>query len=194
METQKRLLSTQNKKLGRISSFSLPLTSCYKEQSKHCSKYCYAKKMYRLYPAYREKMNYNYKVAKSDDFVERMCYELKEASMFVRIHVSGDFFSQEYLEKWYEIARRNPRHIFYCYTKAIFLDFWGRPNNLIIYLSDDRRVLDKHHNRFDGVATISFDKEPIEGFTLCRHQVDGTNCAHCGMCMEKNKRIYFNKH
>jgi len=139
-------------------------------------------------------MLYNYKVAKSDKFVDRICHELKEASVYVRVHVSGDFFSQEYLEKWYEIARKNPKQVFYCYTKSISLNFWGRPNNLIIYLSDDKLKLQDHYSRFDGVATISFDKKRIKGFTLCRHQVDGTNCAYCGLCMTKHNRIYFNKH
>jgi len=191
---KKRLLSNQNHKLGRLSSFSLPLCSCNKEMSKLCKKYCYANYMLRLYPSYKKKMEYNYRVAKSDKFVERICHELKEASVYVRIHVSGDFFNQEYLEKWYEIARRNQRQIFYCYTKSINLDFWGRPNNLVIYLSDDQQKLEENYGRFDGVSTISFDNKPIKGFTLCRHQVNKINCAYCGLCMTKHRKVYFKKH
>ena len=191
----KRLLSNQNAKLGRLSSFSLPLSSCDKEMSKECKKYCYANYMKRLYPAWQKKMEYNYRVAKSDKFVERINHELKEASVYIRIHVSGDFYSQEYLEKWFKIARDNPKQVFYCYTKSIKLDYWGRPNNLIIYLSDDKLKLEKHYGRFDGVATISFDKKPIKGFTLCRHQrKEKLNCAYCGMCMKKHNHIYFNLH
>ena len=40
----------------------------------------------------------------------------------VRLHVSGDFFSQAYFDAWREIARRNPKIVFYCYTKS--LPFW----------------------------------------------------------------------
>jgi hypothetical protein len=40
----------------------------------------------------------------------------------VRIHVSGDFFSQAYFDAWVEVARRRPRTLFYSYTKA--LPFW----------------------------------------------------------------------
>jgi len=190
----KRLLSNQNHKLGRLSSFSLPLTSCDKTMNKECKKYCYANYMYRIYPSYRKKMNHNYRMSKFPSFVDRICYELKEGSLYVRIHVSGDFYSQEYLEKWYKIARKNPAQIFYCYTKSTSLDYRKRPKNLIIYLSDDRLKLQQHYNRFDGIATISFDKKPIKGFKLCKHQAKNIQCAHCELCMHRGNKIYFNLH
>jgi hypothetical protein len=40
----------------------------------------------------------------------------------VRIHVSGDFFSLDYLDAWIEVAKKNPQTKFYAYTKAI--NFW----------------------------------------------------------------------
>jgi hypothetical protein len=40
----------------------------------------------------------------------------------VRIHVAGDFFNQEYMQAWYTVALRNPRTLFYAYTKS--LRFW----------------------------------------------------------------------
>lgn len=41
---------------------------------------------------------------------------------FVRIGVSGDFFSQDYFNAWVEVAKRHPDIIFYAYTKSI--KFW----------------------------------------------------------------------
>jgi hypothetical protein len=198
----RRLLSNQNEKLGRLSSFSLPLCSCDKTMNKECKKYCYANYMKRLYPSWQKKMMYNYKVAKSKDFVARINYELKESSLYVRIHVSGDFFSQEYLDKWQNIARLNPHYTFYCYTKCIRLDFSYRPKNFIVFLSDDQLKLQRHWHRFDGIATISFPVvvkgkntfPKIDGFTLCRHQSEKINCAYCGLCMKPGSKIYFNKH
>ena len=146
------LLSNQNTKLGKLSSFSLPLCSCDKTMNKQCKKYCYANYMYRLYPGYRKKMQANLRATKSGHFIEQMCYELEEASYYVRLHVSGDFYSQDYLDMWMIIANRNPNHLFYCYTKAISLDYSKRPENFIIYLSDDMQTLQKHHHRFDGVC------------------------------------------
>lgn len=191
----KRLLSSNNHKLGKLSSFSLPLCSCDKTMNKKCKKYCYANYMKRLYPAWQNKMMYNYRAAKRKGFIKQICHELKEASVYIRIHVSGDFFSQHYLDMWKHIAMRNPRQIFYCYTKAISLDYSDRPSNFIVFLSDDDTgALAEHYNRFDGVATISFDKKPIPGFTLCKHQSEGINCAYCGLCMNKGNKVYFNIH
>lgn len=56
----------------------------------------------------------------------------------VRIHSSGDFFSQVYFDAWVEIAQTNTDILFYAYTKA--LPFWVKrreeiPSNLILTAS-----------------------------------------------------------
>lgn len=54
----------------------------------------------------------------------------------VRIHDSGDFFSQSYLDAWKTIAASFPNVIFYAYTKSLFLDISaGKPQNLRIVQS-----------------------------------------------------------
>jgi hypothetical protein len=40
----------------------------------------------------------------------------------VRLHVSGDYFSQDYFDAWVKVARLNPQTVFYGYTKS--LPFW----------------------------------------------------------------------
>ena len=40
----------------------------------------------------------------------------------MRIHDSGDFFSQEYFDAWLEVIRARPDIVFYAYTKS--LPFW----------------------------------------------------------------------
>jgi hypothetical protein len=57
---------------------------------------------------------------------------------YVRVHVSGDFFSQDYFDAWQECARRRPGTLFYAYTKA--LPFWVRrkddiPENFVLTAS-----------------------------------------------------------
>lgn len=41
---------------------------------------------------------------------------------YVRIHVSGDFFSENYFKAWVNVAIANPTIVFYAYTKS--LHFW----------------------------------------------------------------------
>lgn len=55
-----------------------------------------------------------------------------------RIHVGGDFFSQDYFDAWLKVAENNPNRIFYAYTKS--LNFWiarlGKiPSNLLLTAS-----------------------------------------------------------
>lgn len=40
-------------------------------------------------------------------------------TQLVRIHESGDFFSQAYLEAWVKVAQMNPTLKFYCYSKSL---------------------------------------------------------------------------
>ena len=57
-----------------------------------------------------------------EDMVELINNSLPRDAGIVRIHVAGDFFNQDYLHAWYIVALRNPRVLFYAYTKS--LRFW----------------------------------------------------------------------
>ena len=56
----------------------------------------------------------------------------------MRIHVSGDFFTQSYFDAWCVVAEDNPDVLFYAYTKS--LHFWVislgyLPENLVLTAS-----------------------------------------------------------
>lgn len=51
-----------------------------------------------------------------DDWMEEWCAAGGRA---VRIHDAGDFFSDEYLQAWMNIARATPDVLFYAYTKEV---------------------------------------------------------------------------
>jgi hypothetical protein len=53
----------------------------------------------------------------------------------IRIHDSGDFFSQAYLESWFRICVSFPDKRFYAYTKSLHLCFDAKPANLRIVQS-----------------------------------------------------------
>ena len=57
-----------------------------------------------------------------EDMVELINGSLPKNTGIVRIHVAGDFFSRQYLDAWYIVALRNPKILFYAYTKS--LRFW----------------------------------------------------------------------
>ena len=54
--------------------------------------------------------------------VELITSSLPKNSTIVRVHVSGDFFSQEYFDAWLEVAKTRQDIKFYAYTKS--LNFW----------------------------------------------------------------------
>ena len=61
------------------------------------------------------------RTAEGQDAGEMVALILDSLSPFagyVRLHVSGDFFSQDYFDAWVEVARHRPRTLFYAYTKA----------------------------------------------------------------------------
>ena len=61
---------------------------------------------------------------------------LPKSARVVRVHDSGDFFSQSYLDAWCLVASKRPGIIFYAYTKSFDLDFSAVPSNLRITFSE----------------------------------------------------------
>lgn len=77
----------------------------------------------------------------------------------VRIHESGDFFSQAYLQAWLDVADRMPELDFYCYSKNLPL-FLGMeaytPQNFYLTASMggkfDRYIQEGHFKRYSVVV------------------------------------------
>jgi len=55
------------------------------------------------------------------DMVEELGRKRYRGGKYVRIHDSGDFYSEEYLKAWLDIAQSVPDVTFYCYTKEVSL-------------------------------------------------------------------------
>jgi len=188
------LLSTSNTKLGRVCGFAISTKSCGKYRfKKHqgCKEYCYARKIENLRPRVKAKWEDNLKRTKRKDFVEKMADELSFSGDFIRVHVSGDFYSQEYLNKWCELAWMFQHKTFLVYTKAIDLDFSKRPENLRVILSDDQQIWSPLHKYFDGVATMQQDKK----YFTCPYVEKRTTCDECMYCLNADRpKIFFKKH
>ena len=70
----------------------------------------------------RHTANLEYVLNDPQGWLGQMLAEVNHPSMrgkYVRIHDSGDFFSEEYLQMWLKIARLTPQVTFYCYTKEV---------------------------------------------------------------------------
>lgn len=93
---------------------------------------CYAASAER-FPAVREHRwkNYDFLKAGGVPVLPKDCKN-------VRIHASGDFYSQDYFDMWMSIARNNPDINFWAFTKSIryWLSYKGEiPPNMILTAS-----------------------------------------------------------
>lgn len=111
-----------NSKLGPlIHSWSIPAGkqwSCPGE-SRLCAVRCYAKKGFFRMGNVKDCHVRNFEYMHNDDFADWMVSAIKGSfSQVVRIHVSGDFKTVEYLRKWRYIISKLPRVTFFAYTRS----------------------------------------------------------------------------
>ncbi len=92
-----------------------------------CIKVCYARQGSYLFPMTQaaHKRNLAFVIEDLSGFIAAMVLELQEdrfrGGRFVRIHDSGDFFTEEYLRAWLTIAELVRDVTFYAYTKEVSL-------------------------------------------------------------------------
>ena len=122
-----------------------------------CKDPCYAKQGSYLFPVVKRNRTDNIISSLDTNFVDSAIQDLngykKKKYNVVRIHDSGDFYSREYLDKWYSIARAHGDMLFYAYTKSLHLDVYnGIPDNFRITQSlggryDNLVDMGKPHSR-----------------------------------------------
>lgn len=150
----------------RIIGFGIPADMDFMEDKRKrntcpgadgCRDICYAKQGTYAFSNVKKARNLSLHQTLDENFSQSMIEDLRKyfAKGFntVRIHDSGDFYSQKYLDKWYTIARSMPQMNFYAYTKAMNLDLWSeKPENVQIIQSlggqwDNKVNLSKPHSR-----------------------------------------------
>lgn len=177
--------SRGNRKLPKTTAiFNLPHMTTCPGATEECKKYCYAAKAERMYKntlPYRQR---NYQASKEPTFVDEIVSELRRSRNItaVRIHESGDFYNQEYLNKWVEVASRMPNLVFTAYTKSLHLDFSAmlKLPNVVLFASIDPTT-PPHMllaNQISAVATVIPKKATApEGFFTCPGSCK--SCNHC---------------
>lgn len=148
-----------NAKLGKeITTFSLPAgwtcpgaAQCLARANRQTGKIqdgsaqqfrCFAASAEAAYRNVRESRWHNFELLKGKSAAEMeklILDSIPENTSIVRIHVSGDFFSEDYFRAWIGAAQKRSEIKFYAYTKSIH--FWLRlkgeiPSNLILTASE----------------------------------------------------------
>lgn len=87
---------------------------------------CFAASQEALYTNTRNARWHNYDLLRELKTVDKMSTlivdSLPAKANIIRVHVSGDFFSQVYFDAWMAVARIFPKKKFYAYTKS--LPYW----------------------------------------------------------------------
>lgn len=94
---------------------------------------CYAASMEARRPSVRASRWHNLELLRAcsstAETTRLILASLSSYAGVVRVHDSGDFFTQAYFDAWVEVARQRPRTTFYAYTKA--LPYWSARMDLV---------------------------------------------------------------
>jgi hypothetical protein len=196
-ENVKPKVSFGNLKLPKETMiFNIPAVTTCPFKTAWCARNCYALKAERLYKAVRPAREYNLTLTRREDFADVMALQIERALhkiKQVRIHESGDFYRQSYLDAWFTVAKRFPALTFYAYTKSFWLDFSAKPANFKLIASfdastpPDRMAMYQERKRF-------FDNT----FTVVDRKAKATCIADCTVCSKcwtkKGLKITVNQH
>jgi len=150
MEKTSKVLRRLLGKRAKAVSFNIPASIDFRigdaqfntcPQAGACKSVCYARSgQMALEDAIRVRVDNLWSTLRPD-FVERVSESIRSfKSTHVRIHDSGDFYSQKYLESWIEVARGMPEIVFYAYTKSLDLCWNDAPSNLRIVQSEGGKL------------------------------------------------------
>lgn len=136
--TQNGKLKSTSKQTGlRVFNFGIPAQSTCLWADK-CKKYCYASKGAYIWSNVKPAFEAREKITRQDNFPQLMIAEIVKRKVdVVRIHDSGDFYSREYVQKWFKVMESLPQVKFYAYTKSLPLfDGVKLPSNFVLIKSE----------------------------------------------------------
>ena len=191
-------LSKGNKKMTNgFLIWNLPARKTCPGCTAICCKACYAMKAERMYPSVLPSRERNLIDSKKETFtkdmiqlIEKQIKGFKGFNGYFRIHESGDFYNQAYLDAWKSIAKHFPNVRFLAFTKSFDLNFKNVPKNMQIIMS----------------IMPDTKKQPVKGFPKafagdCKNMGKTIDCPgscdSCGMCWALNElkvNVHFNMH
>lgn len=194
-------ISTSNSKLGDIPSFNLlPGLTCSPDSCKHCLREgCYAvKNAFRC--GYNVQKNSTLhawtdntvlamtRLSELEDMLVSYLSRVRFSIKLFRIHSSGDFFSVEYAEMWYRIAKMFPDIRFLAFTKqwdvVRLVPFYSLSNFSLVLSGWTGITIPEDLRTFYHCAWCNDGQETRipENAMMCPG-----SCETCGMCWYLNE-------
>ena len=185
----------QKSKLGKIINFSfLPVLTCVQD-----CKYCYAKKIVRIYKNSFKRFNENsIHILKTGNFPDLP----KSKNKLVRFLVSGDFAlkgnSTIGIYAFIDLVHRYPDYKFFGFTKTWTKKEFLKPLNVLnsyknvnLFLSIDSQTGFNYPKNFNLAITSLEDINRFKGkrFFTCNHSKTKINCDTCLVCIPKRNNF-----
>lgn len=152
---------------------------------------CYAMKSQVRFPSVLSSREDKLALSKTDAFVTLAILAIHTLGLtVVRIHESGEFYSQGYLDKWTTIAEALPEVTFYTYTKRLkdwdFSAFKSLSNTTVI---DSLQYGEINYGKGDHVI-----KQQLKGAFACPVTTGtatgcGFGASECNYCMTKQAQV-----
>jgi len=124
--TQNSKLRKTSKAIGRkVMNFGIPAFEDSEGRrtcpfAGSCADFCYAQKGAYVWSNVAPAFKWRYDQTKSATFVDDMVSEIvRTKAEIIRVHDYGDYYSNEYIDKWMAIAKALPHILFYSYTKSV---------------------------------------------------------------------------
>lgn len=189
-----------NAKVGDVFTFSLPSQITCPGMSSWCKKHCNMSRFERLRPTCLRAYERNLKIAKNPHlFTKTVIGILPRILPCMRLHVSGDFWSEDYIKSWIEICAAFPQTQFWTYTRTWMVSELLSPlnqlrslSNIKIFASTDPTIPLPPH----GWRVAFLDKDQRAQGLKCPQQ-EGLlrSCLKCGYCFRKEKgNVIFKVH
>ena len=150
MEKTSKVLRKLLGRRAKVVAFNLPASIDFRigdaefntcPQAGACKSVCYARAGRFAMPDSIAMRLDNLWATLRPDFVNRLAESIVASkATHVRIHDSGDFYAQSYVDAWIEIARALPDVVFYAYTKSLDLNYEAAPGNLRIVQSEGGKL------------------------------------------------------
>lgn len=137
---------------------------------------CFAASQESTFPSVRKSRWNNFEALKdigihdiqgmADAIESAINYQLPRSQKIFRIHVGGDFFNEDYLKAWIEVAHRMQDILFYTYTTSIPYVVKNHP------LPENLRITVSRGGKFDKLiddlglkfSVVVFSKEEADNY------------------------------
>lgn len=145
---------------------------------------CYAIRAQKRFPVVARSRQRNYEASLKPDFSIKLTRNMQ----YVRVHESSDFYSQEYIGKWFEIAKSMPHIIFYAYTKRMSEFDFSSLLGLSNFVLHNSLLADGSYNYSSDLVKLQSKCE--ESYVCPATTGTAKGCGHdCFWCMDKANQI-----